>query len=94
MNKQNANSDFYEHLYESFIDYLAIDFFLSKNEEPSQEPDLLKFIHTNSRDCEFIEYLILNIHRLVFVENSSDEMKTAVSMHLQKKTQKCGTKEK
>jgi hypothetical protein len=84
MNKGNTRSDFYEQLYKSFIDYLAVDFFLSRNEEPPEKPDLLKHIHTSALDCEFIDYLMLNIHRLVFVENFSDEMKTAIGFHIQK----------
>ena len=73
-----TNADFYEHIYKEFIDFLAVSFFLHKDEEPPENPDLLKYIHTTSRDCEFIDYLILNIHRLVFVENFSDKIKTAI----------------
>ncbi len=84
-NIKNTNGDFYELNFKIFKEFLALSFFLDKDELPPPDSDLIEFIHNASRDSEFIEYLILGIHRLVYVENFPDELKTAISMHLAKK---------
>ena len=84
----NTNGDYYETIYKVFIDYLAVDFFLNRNEEPPMETDLLKHIYDNSLEREFIDYLILKIHELVFIENFNDEIKTAFRLHMQKNIDK------
>ena len=83
MTNKNNTGDYYSLIHKHFIEYLAITFFLANDEGPPQKPDLLEFIHDNSRDAEFIDFLIENIHDLTFNESSADDFKTAIQMHLQ-----------
>jgi hypothetical protein len=90
MSRINVSEEFYKYVYKGFIDYLATTFFLDKEEGPPQEGDLLKHIHDTSRDCEFIDFLILKIHQLTYVENYGNEMRTAIFTHLENTKSKKG----
>jgi hypothetical protein len=80
----NIDGDFYHHIYKNFGDYLAVTFFLNRDEVPPEEPDLLRYILKEGRESEFIQFLLLNVHQLVFDENYQDDMRTAISLHMQK----------
>ena len=82
MNKDNYGGDYYRHIFKNFVDYLVVTFFLEQDEEPPEESDLFEYILTEGREREFIDFLVLNVHRLVFEENYQDEMKTTFSLHL------------
>ena len=84
MNTDNTGGDYYHNIFKAFVDYLAVTFFLEKDEVPPEEPDLLGYLLKEGREREFIQFLLLNVHQLVFDENYQDDMRTGISLHMQK----------
>lgn len=83
MLKENTSRNFSEHIIPILKDYLCVDYFLYQKDPIPNEKDLLKYICTGSNSWAFTDYLIQNIHRLIYVDSFSDELKTVLTLHIQ-----------
>ncbi len=83
MLKDNTTRNFSEHIIPIIKDYLATVYFITHNNPVPKVPDLYDFIVKGSDHWAFTDYLIENIHRFIYVETFADEIKTAISLHLQ-----------